>query len=151
MLVDRMAGIVDRMAGMARMAELFLRMQRMHADPKMHPGARAYQTCNPVLSLDLLDAKISTAHRPPNCLSAILSSLRSIEMHTARWAFGGPTKITEGFGTESRPLRVEIKLCSCVEGPRIAFGNSDPLDLSQMLPNLQLPGKCFVRKLCDSS
>ena len=39
-----MAGIVDRMA---RMAELFLRMQRMHADPKMHPGARAYQTCNP--------------------------------------------------------------------------------------------------------
>ena len=37
MLVDRMAGIVDRMAGMPRMAELFLRMQRMAADPKMHP------------------------------------------------------------------------------------------------------------------
>ena len=33
----RMGGIVDRMAGMARMAELFLRMQRMAADPKMHP------------------------------------------------------------------------------------------------------------------
>ena len=59
------------------------------------------------------------------------SSLRSIEMHTARWAFGGPLKITEGFRAESRWLRVEIKLCSCLGGPQVAFGNSDPLDLSQ--------------------